>query len=152
MPSRPDLLPPSVLFVCHGNTCRSVMAEALARGQFGDTVRVASAGIAPQGTADATNAIETLHALFGLDASGHKPRDVRSVDLESFDCIIAMDKRVAKCLPNVPPAKLVVWQIPDPWGDDSLEYRRCALKINQEVSRLRLGRGRITAHQEQPRG
>jgi protein-tyrosine-phosphatase len=43
---------------------------------------------------------------------------------------------VAKKLKDVPPLKLLTWNIDDPYGDDLEEYRRCALKINQEVSRL----------------
>ena len=34
-----------VLFVCYGNACRSVMAEALARHYWGDKLEVASAGL-----------------------------------------------------------------------------------------------------------
>ena len=37
-----------LLFVCLGNSCRSIMAEALARHRFPGT-RVASAGLRPLG-------------------------------------------------------------------------------------------------------
>jgi arsenate reductase len=37
----------SVLFLCVANSARSQMAEGLARGCFGDAVRVQSAGSAP---------------------------------------------------------------------------------------------------------
>ena len=88
----------SLLFVCTGNTCRSVMAEALARRRFGDTVRVSSAGVRPQQPADAKSAIETLKNEFGLGVSDHVPRSLQDVDLGAFDHVIVLDKAVAKRL------------------------------------------------------
>src|SRR3989442_132551 len=85
---------PSVLFVCVGNTCRSVVAEWLARRRFGDSVRVASAGIRPQRPEDARDAIDTLRRLFNLDASGHAPRDVADVDLESFAVVVSFEATI----------------------------------------------------------
>ena len=51
---------PHVLFVCTGNTCRSVLAEYLGRELFGGTVMFESAGIQPQSATDAENAIGLL--------------------------------------------------------------------------------------------
>ncbi len=127
---------PSLLFVCTGNTCRSVMAEALAHRRFGDSIRVSSAGLRPQQAADAKNAIDTLKFEFGLDASGHVPRDVRDLDLDVFDYVIAMDKAIAKQVKTLTQSDIIVWQIDDPWGDDLYEYKQCALRIMQQVSRL----------------
>lgn len=126
----------SLLFVCTGNTCRSVMAEALACRRFGDSIRVSSAGLRPQQAADAKNAIDTLKFEFGLDASGHVPRDVKHLDLDVFDYVIAMDKAIAKQVKTLTQSDIIVWQIDDPWGDDLYEYKQCALRIMQQVSRL----------------
>lgn len=139
MPQDAGSLPsgvPAVLFVCEGNTCRSVMAEALTRRRFGKNVDVSSAGLRPQRPADARNAIDTLKAEFGLDASGHVSRDVRSLNLAAYDHIIAMDKHVAKTLKTLPSREFLVWQIEDPDGYDLSVYRQCALRINQNVARL----------------
>ena len=127
---------PKLLIVCHGNTCRSVMAEALARQKLGDTVDVSSAGLHPQPVSDAKMAIETLMTYFGIDASSHIPRSVKDIQLDDFDYVVAVDKRVAKSLPACPPEKLIVWNIPDPWNDDILQYRNSALRVNHEVSKL----------------
>jgi protein-tyrosine-phosphatase len=126
----------SVLFVCVGNTCRSVMAAALARRRFGEAVKTSSAGLRPQRPEDATNAVYTLNVEFGLDASGHVPRNVRDVDLTTFDYVVAMDKTIAKHLTTVAKDRLIVWQIADPYGDDLTEYRQRALEIMQQVATL----------------
>ena len=73
-----------ILFVCSGNTCRSVLAEYIARHRFGMIVEAASVGFRPQTATDAGSAIETLKEL-GIDASRHKPRGLDEVDPEAFD-------------------------------------------------------------------
>jgi protein-tyrosine-phosphatase len=83
--AQPSSNPLSILFVCHGNTCRSVMAEALTRRKFGDAVEVSSAGISAQPAIDAATAIEALRTYFDIDASGHIPRSIANVDVSSFD-------------------------------------------------------------------
>jgi protein-tyrosine-phosphatase len=82
-----------VLFVC--NTCRSVFAEYLARQVFGDAIELQSAGVRPQSAADAENAIFTLKNNFGIDASGHVPRDVRTLNMSDYDLIVALEKSAA---------------------------------------------------------
>lgn len=127
---------PKLLIVCHGNTCRSVMAEALARQRFGDTISVSSAGLNPQPAVDARKALETLSAYFGIDASNHIPRAVAELQLEDFDYVVAVDRRVAKQLSGLRVERLIVWDIVDPWDEDELQYRTTALQINQAVSKL----------------
>lgn len=127
----------SLLFVCTGNTCRSVLADFLARRRFGDSVNVSSAGLRPQHADDAQNAIYTLKVEFKLNASGHQPRDVRGLDLDMIDHVVAMDKSIAKELGTLTKRNIVVWEIDDPWGDDLNQYKQCALRIMQQVSRLK---------------
>lgn len=107
---------PSILFVCTGNTCRSVFAEALTRRRFGTAARVSSAGLRPQPAEDAKNAIDTLRFDFSIDISSHIPRSVRDLDLNSFDVVVAMDKAIARELSTFSKRKIVIWSIQDPWG------------------------------------
>lgn len=112
------------------------MAESLAKRRFGDSLTVLSAGLRPQKAEDAQEAIDTLKFDFGLDAAGHVPRDVRDVDLQAFDTVVAMDKHIAKKLESITQRDIVVWDIDDPWEAGPLQYRRCALQIGQKLSTL----------------
>jgi len=129
-----------VLFVCHGNTCRSVMAAYIVSSRFPQNIKAQSAGLCPGAPSDALNAIDTLRA-HRIDASGHVPRDVRDVDISTFDVVVAMDSAVArqfkKLFPNFDTARLATWRIQDPYGDDLSEYEICANRIHREVDRLR---------------
>ena len=127
---------PAVLFVCLGNTCRSVIAETLARRELGDLVNVASAGLYPQPASDAAPAIGMLKAEYGLDASHHVPRDIREVSIEAFDYVVAMHKSVASKLTHIPREKLITWRVDDPWGKPH-EYRVCAKQVLKEMALLK---------------
>jgi arsenate reductase (thioredoxin) len=125
-----------VLFVCVGNTCRSVFAEYLANHRFRAHIEAASAGIRPGSVEDAENAVYTLKQ-YGIDASGHRPLDVREVNLREYDLIVAMEPAVAKSLGQLFPAlssdRIRKWRIRDPYGDDLAEYEHCASAIHREL-------------------
>jgi protein-tyrosine-phosphatase len=131
-----------VLFVCEGNTCRSLLAEYIARRNFGSLVEPSSAGLKPGTAEDAENAIYTLESLMGVDARGHVPRDVRTVDVECEDLVVAMTPQIAdqvrQLFPRLPVERLVSWQIKDPYGDDLEEYLHCAQSIHKEMKNLRM--------------
>jgi protein-tyrosine phosphatase len=124
----------SVLFVCHGNTCRSLLAQTLARKRFGASLLVASAGLEPQPPEDAKWAIETLSGL-GFNVSWHVPRDVRTVNLGSYELVVAMDHSVASTLREMTNRSIVVWDIEDPWGNPD-DYKRCAHQIDKKLDNL----------------
>ena len=73
-----------VLFVCVGNTCRSQMAEAIARYLGHDS---ASAGTHP-GSVISPNAITALSEL-GIDSSGLMPKSIDTINWQSFDKVIS---------------------------------------------------------------
>ena len=127
-----------VLFVCTGNTCRSVLAEYLGRRFCSDRFTFESAGIRPQRAADAENAVHILQRSFGIDASAHQPRDVAGLDLSGFDLVIAIEQNAAAVVRGlgVQESKLQVWPIRDPWGGDPTEYEETALDIRKRLVKL----------------
>lgn len=129
-----------ILFVCTGNTCRSVLAEYIARKKFGTKTEYASAGLYPGSREDVKNAIFTLKHLFDMDASGHAPHDVRDINIDKYDLVIALSKEVATELqglfPDFPAERLMKWNINDPYGHDLTEYETCAFDINKELRNL----------------
>lgn len=83
----------SVLFVCTGNTCRSVMAEHLLRHyarEAGLDLQIASAGLYAYPGDEASEFTVTVLDEKGVDASGHRSRKIHPRLLEEFDLILAM--------------------------------------------------------------
>jgi protein-tyrosine-phosphatase len=126
----------SVLFVCEGNSCRSVMAEALAKHLFGAQLLARSAGTSPQAVYDSKDAIMTLQSKFGVDLPGHKQTNVRDLDLDTFTYVIAMDSGIATSLAKLTRRSIMTWQVEDPWGEDPVVYHQCALKIREQIEQL----------------
>ncbi len=129
---------PSFLFVCFGNICRSPMAVGIARKVLRNGVRAESAGIAAGGGAAASDeAVLVLKAVYGTDISAHRSREFGTVDVSSFDYVIAMDLYVygrIKDARTVPEDKLFGWDVGDPLGLGYDAYKQAAKKIE---SRLR---------------
>lgn len=130
--------PLHLLFVCTGNTCRSPMAEGIARKVFGDRADVQSAGVIPGGSGAHPNAIQTLHDLYNLDISDHVPRDVRQLDLNTFDCIIAIGASAQGVLRSCPDlrSKVRSWQVSDPFNQSIEVYEHCARELEARINDL----------------
>ena len=84
----------NILFVCTGNTCRSAMAEGIARRELEERgwrhVRVASAGLAARdGEGAAGNAVAVAQR-HGVDLDAHRTRALTPELLEWADLVLAM--------------------------------------------------------------
>lgn len=100
----------SLLFLCVANSARSQMAEGLARSQFGDAVRVESAGSAP--TRVNPFAIRAMREI-AIDLSTHTSKSVDRVDPERVDLVITLAAEQA-CPVFPGPAPRLHWPLPDP--------------------------------------
>ncbi len=97
----------SVLFVCTGNTCRSVMAEYLLRHYAQEldlNIEAASAGLAAFGGDTATE--QTVAALgeLGIEAGSHRSRRMHAQLLQQYDLILAMTEQHRRALLELVPA------------------------------------------------
>ncbi len=121
-----------LLFVCVGNTCRSQIAEAIARDLGHESV---SAGThPPENGGVSENAIEVLKEI-GVDTSGLRPKSTDSVDSDGFDMIISMGCGV-RC-PALPRDE--DWGLKDPHGGDIEVFRQTRKEIRGRLNKLSMG-------------
>ena len=86
-----------ILFVCHGNICRSPMAEfymkdLCARAGLADRFEIASAATSPEELGNGVYPpARRLLAEHGIDSSGKTVRVLRAEDYENYDLILGMD-------------------------------------------------------------
>ena len=125
---------PKVLFICLGNSCRSIMAEALARHRCGDRWEAASAGINPLGFV----APETLKVLaeMGVSVAGLHSKGLNEIDLREYRLLINLSGQSLPGLISPDGAVRVLprW-VPDPFGCGLEVYRQSRDAINQVIIR-----------------
>lgn len=126
-------MPHRILFVCHGNICRSTMAEYVMR------YLVQQAGLSSKIHADSAAATrdaigwgvhpktQAVLAKHGIPCGGHRSRLMTRADYASYDLIIGMDREnrrdIMHILRSDPKRKvhsLLDWtvhprEIDDPW-------------------------------------
>ena len=84
----------NLLFVCTGNTCRSPMAEAIARRLIGERgltdASVASAGTSAWDGATASDGALLVGMENGVDLAGHRARQLTPEIVRDVDVILVM--------------------------------------------------------------
>lgn len=145
-----------IALVCTGNTCRSPMAEGLAKallakalavhsdelGDFGFEVR--SMGVhASVGDSASKHAIAVLRE-HGIEFSSHRARAAQAEQLSRFERIYCMTRsHRSALLATVPPGRQLPIElldpesrdVPDPIGGDLDDYRRTAQVIENALNR-----------------
>ena len=81
--------PPSILFVCTGNTCRSPMAECIARELF-PHIAITSAGLAGFSGMPASEGAIAAMAARGFNLLSHRSRGITPYLLEEAALVIPM--------------------------------------------------------------
>jgi phosphate transport system protein len=115
-----------VLFVSSTDSCRSLMAEGIAKAIAGDHFDFLSAGIGTQ--APDRRAVEFLSRK-GIDASDHNPQTVEEIgDLGGFKVVVAIGDKASGGLPVLGYKTIIQeWDVSDPStgsaDDESYEMR-----------------------------
>jgi arsenate reductase len=126
---------PTVLFICIGNTCRSPMAEAMARSLGGESLRALSAGLSATGRI-APETLRTLRAM-GYPTEGLSSKGLSEVALDEIDVVVSLiGPAGVNWIPFGMAIDTVVWNVPDPWGEDEATYRNVARRIESLVRQL----------------
>jgi len=122
----------NVLFVCIGNSGRSVMAERLFRQVAGGKHEARSAGADPHGSGAEPNVVEALREV-GIDASDHVQHKLNDEDIAWADVVIAA---CSGACPVVPGTRYENWGIDDPYGLPIEGVRPIRDEIEQKVVEL----------------
>ncbi|QQB37307.1 arsenate reductase ArsC [Achromobacter deleyi] len=123
MSSRPF----NVLFLCTGNSARSILAEGLLNGLAGDRFRAYSAGSTPKGEVHPL-ALATL-ASYSLPVDGYRSKnwdEFAAPDAPRMDFIITVcDNAAGEVCPFWPGHPLTAhWGVPDPASHAGNEAER----------------------------
>ncbi len=104
--------PIRVLFVCTGNSARSIMAEALTRKHGGDAFEVFSAGTEPRGINPLT--VRALQEA-GLPTDGLSSKSVQEFLGQRFDYVITVCDQARQSCPVFPGShQSLHWGYEDP--------------------------------------
>lgn len=117
-----------LLFVCVGNSCRSQMAEGIARsmGYIAD-----SAGTHPAENI-APNAIKVLNSK-GISTEGMVPKSVDLFSADDYDMVISMG-----CGVNCPLMRIDDdWELEDPVGQELAVYQTTAGEIERRLNLIK---------------
>ena len=121
-----------MLFVCIGNSCRSPMAEAIARHHASDVLEPSSAGLAPLGyIVDPTT--ETL-AANGYSTEGLASKRLSRQAIDETDVVVNLSGHPIDSLPDR--VKVEEWPVEDPYGADPATYQRILEEIEGRVLTL----------------
>ena len=113
-----------VLFLCTGNSARSIIGAALLRQIGGEAFDVHSAGRHPKGINPYTERV--LEAL-GIDISTERSKHVSEYEGQSFDYVITVCDSAAEECPVFPGApQRVHWTFADPTASKAPTKTNCA--------------------------
>lgn len=124
---------PKVAFVCVHNSCRSQMAEAIAKILAADTFEAYSAGTEKE---DAINpvAVEVIKELYGVDMTATQHVNLLEA-LPRIDILVTMGCNVT--CPYLPCQHREDWGLEDPSGKNKEAFLQTASLIKEKVLDLK---------------
>ena len=128
-----------ILFLCTGNSARSILAEYILRKIDSARFEVASAGSHPRGTVNPL-AIEVLQRDYKLDTAGARSKSWEEFDGTAFDFVITLCDDARETCPVWPGQPIVAhWGMPDPAAVEGTDdEKRKAFRDTARVLHRRL--------------
>lgn len=137
----------NILFVCTGNTCRSPMAEEVARvlmRNMGMQGKASSAGIYASEGMPAALGAQAAVAAFGGDLEAHRATQLTRAHIAEADLILTMEAAHSSAVLRIAPGAqgkthtLLGFSgeegdIADPFGGDTDVYNNCLVQIGEAV-------------------
>jgi arsenate reductase (thioredoxin) len=118
------MTPVRVLFLCTGNSARSVIGEALLKDLGGDAFDVVSAGTRPKGINPYTTRVL---ADEGISLDGFRSKNVDEFIGQRFDYVITVCDNAAEECPVFPGApERIHWSFPDPAAVEGTDIEKVA--------------------------
>jgi len=114
-----------VLILCTGNSCRSILAEAIWRHLAGDRYEVASAGTQPRGVHPLT--LRVL-AERGVSTAGLASKKIHDLDTRRLDLLVTVCDQAREQCPYLPGQfQRLHWPFEDPASFVGTDEERLAV-------------------------
>ncbi|MCX5692398.1 MAG: L-threonylcarbamoyladenylate synthase [Candidatus Omnitrophica bacterium] len=148
IPAKEALIDYSILFVCTGNSCRSVMAKALMEkfvneAGISEKVHIDSAGTSTFAGIGAAPYTVSVLKDEDIDVSGHRGKNINKDILKRSDIIFVMEKyhrdAIISMMPEIEDKVRLLREgadIPDPIGRPIEEYKNVMGIIKEEVENI----------------
>ena len=127
------------LFLCTGNSARSILGEYLLRHLGGSRFQVSSAGAFPTGKVNPL-AIQILKDVYNIDAADARSKSWEEFKDVEFDFVVTVCDNARETCPVWPGQPIVAhWSSPDPAAVEGTEAERyrafkdVALQINRRL-------------------
>jgi protein-tyrosine-phosphatase len=139
--------PLRVLFVCTGNSARSILAEALLRHVCGSAFEASSAGTHPSGVHPLA---DMVLAQSGIDRSGLRSKSIAEMQDRSFDFVITLCDDARAVCPVFPGAdQSLHWGYTDPASVEGeaerlAAFQRVFTQLGERVRQFVVVAGRAT--------
>ncbi|MBT5933934.1 arsenate reductase ArsC [Sulfurimonas sp.] len=122
----------NVLILCTGNSCRSIMGEALINAKLSDCVFAQSSGVKASGTVNPR--AQALLEKKGYWRDEYHSKVIQTVLDTAFDLIITVCEHAKETCPIFPKAvKTIHLGFDDPSGKAEEEYAKTLNLIEQEL-------------------
>ena len=128
-----------ILFLCTGNSARSILGEYLLKRMGGKQFEAFSAGSFPTGKVNPL-AVQVLSDIYHIDASGARSKSWEEFADVEFDFVITVCDNARETCPIWPGQPIIAhWGSPDPAlaeGTDEQKYqvfKQVALQIRRRI-------------------